>query len=99
MTDAKPKVRKGQAPRPLSRAAFGERFRMAYDDPSFDAEKDAIGRIEEIAGHAYYDTLDRDQALQEETRNVAHAVAHAVGELRAGRLSQPDRDLERRRPK
>jgi len=41
----------------------------------------------------------RDKDVQEEVRNVARAVAHAVGELRAGRLSRPDRDLKRPRMK
>jgi len=42
---------------------------------------------------------DADLALQEEVRNVARAVVHAVGELRAGRLSRPDAGLGRPRPK
>lgn len=46
-----------------------------------------------------HETLDRDQAMQEEVRNVARAVAEAVRQLRAGRLSVPDRDLSRPRPK
>jgi multimeric flavodoxin WrbA len=43
--------------------------------------------------------LDRDQAVQAEVRNVARALAQAVGELRAGRLSAPGRDLPRPRRK
>jgi multimeric flavodoxin WrbA len=46
-----------------------------------------------------HDALDADEALQEEVRNVAQAVANAVGELRAGRLSMPDRSIKRPRPK
>ena len=46
-----------------------------------------------------HEELDRDTAVQEEVRNVARAVANAVAELRAGRLSQPDAKLERPRPK
>jgi multimeric flavodoxin WrbA len=46
-----------------------------------------------------HDALDADSGLQEEVRNVARAVAAAVHELRAGRLAQPDRQLERPRPK
>jgi multimeric flavodoxin WrbA len=46
-----------------------------------------------------HETLDRDTAFQEEVRNVARAVSHAVGELRAGRLSQPDASLKKPRPK
>ena len=43
--------------------------------------------------------LDADVALQEEVRNVARAVVEAVSRLRAGRLSRPDSDLSRPRPK
>ncbi len=46
-----------------------------------------------------HEELDRDTAVQEEVRNVARAVATAVGDLRAGRLSRPDADLDRPRPK
>jgi multimeric flavodoxin WrbA len=46
-----------------------------------------------------HDALDRDTAVQEEVRNVALAVSKAVAELRAGRLSQPDKGLRRPRPK
>lgn len=46
-----------------------------------------------------HETLDRDEAVQEETRNVARAVIHAVNELRAGRLSKPDAGLKPPRPK
>ncbi len=42
---------------------------------------------------------DRDQDLQEEVRNVAHAVAEAVGEMRAGKLVVPDAKLKEPRPK
>ncbi|MES2898612.1 MAG: flavodoxin family protein [Pseudomonadota bacterium] len=46
-----------------------------------------------------HEVFDRDSDFQEEVRNVARAVANAVTELRAGRLSQPDRALTRPRPK
>jgi multimeric flavodoxin WrbA len=46
-----------------------------------------------------HETLDRDEALQEEVRNVARALVNAVKELRAGRLSAPDRALKDPRPK
>lgn len=46
-----------------------------------------------------HEALDLDTAFQSEVRNVARAVANAVGELRAGRLSQPDLQLKRPRPK
>ena len=43
--------------------------------------------------------LDKDRDVQEEVRNAARALAHAVGELRAGRLQPPDAGLRRPRPK
>jgi multimeric flavodoxin WrbA len=46
-----------------------------------------------------HDDLDADKAVQEEVRNVARAVMNAVAEVRAGKLSAPDADLERPRPK
>ena len=46
-----------------------------------------------------HDALDADRAVQEEARNVARSVAAAVVELRAGRLSQPDRKTKPPRPK
>jgi multimeric flavodoxin WrbA len=46
-----------------------------------------------------HEALDRDGGVQEEVRNVARAVAAAVGELRAGTLSVPDANLTRPRPK
>ena len=56
-----------------------------------------IGYYEPYAtGHQ---ALDRDQAVQEEVRNVARALSNAVGELRQGRLSAPDKGLHRPRQK
>lgn len=49
MTD----VRRGQAPATLARAAFGERFRRNFVDPAFDAEREALVRLEEIAWQGY----------------------------------------------
>jgi hypothetical protein len=46
-----------------------------------------------------HEVLDRDEAVQEEVRNVARAVLEAVRELRANQLSMPDRSLQRPRPK
>ena len=47
------KVRKGQAPPALSRAAFGERFRADFLDPAFRAEQPALDRIEAVAWDGY----------------------------------------------
>lgn len=46
-----------------------------------------------------HEALDKDDAVQEETRNVARSVVQAVKALRSGTLSQPDRQLKAPRPK
>ncbi len=48
-------VRTGQAPPPLDRAAFGQRFRARFVDPAFRAEDGALARLEEIAWEAYHE--------------------------------------------
>ena len=48
-------VRKGQAPPALERETFRARFQRNFFDPRFDAERDAIGRLEEIAWRNYCD--------------------------------------------
>ena len=63
-----------------------------------------LSRLDRFIGYyqpyaTSHEELDRDTAVQEEVRNVARAVAAAVGELRAGTLSVPDRKLKRPRPK
>ncbi len=40
-----------------------------------------------------------DKAVQDEVRNVAHAVVKAVAELRSGRLQASQPSLSRPRPK
>ncbi len=64
----------------------------------------SLARLDRYLGYyeSYADSheaLDRDLGFQEEVRNVARAVMKAVEELRAGRLSQPDRALRAPRPK
>jgi multimeric flavodoxin WrbA len=46
-------VRTGQAPPALTRAEFRERFMASYYDPAFDAEREAIDRLEAIAWDGY----------------------------------------------
>jgi multimeric flavodoxin WrbA len=46
-----------------------------------------------------HDALDRDEPMQEETRNVARAVAKSVTELRSGRLQAVQPALSCPRPK
>lgn len=45
------------------------------------------------------EALDKDKAVQDEVRNVAHAVVKAVAELRLGRLQAAQPTLSRPRPK
>ena len=45
-------IRKGQAPAPLTRAEFHERFATRFYDPAFAVEADAIARLEKIAWDA-----------------------------------------------
>jgi multimeric flavodoxin WrbA len=46
-----------------------------------------------------HDALDKDEGLQEEVRNVARAVLHAVCLLRAGGLQRADSGIRPARPK
>src|SRR5688572_31960832 len=50
-----PQVRKGQAPPPHPRDEFRQRFLQDFFDPAYDAERDAISRLEAIAWKAYED--------------------------------------------
>jgi multimeric flavodoxin WrbA len=53
-TTAAPRPRTGQAPAPLDRAAFRERFLQDFQDPRFASEAaDAIDRVEAIAWRNY----------------------------------------------
>jgi multimeric flavodoxin WrbA len=71
---------------------------MGFIDAGVQARLDRyIGYFEPYA--TSHDALDRDAAMQEETRNVARAVAKAVVELRSGRLQAAQPHLSRPRPK
>jgi multimeric flavodoxin WrbA len=64
----------------------------------------AAARLDRFIGYyepyaTSHEALDADTGVQEEVRNAARAVAHAVGELRAGRLRRPDENLKAPRPK
>jgi multimeric flavodoxin WrbA len=59
----------------------------------------AAAKLDRYIGYyePYYnshDLLDKDKAVQEETRNVARSVVEAVKALRTGQLSQPDKQLK-----
>jgi multimeric flavodoxin WrbA len=71
---------------------------MGFIDAGVQARLDRyIGYYEPYA--TSHEALDKDAAVQEETRNVARAVAKAVGELRAGRLQAVQAKLINPRPK
>jgi multimeric flavodoxin WrbA len=67
------------------------------DAGSFATLDRYVGYFESYAES--HEALDRDTGFQEEVRNVALAVASAVGELRAGRVAPFDRGLRSPRPK
>ena len=71
---------------------------MGFIDAGVQARLDRfIGYYQPYA--ISHEALDRDEAVQEEARNVARAVAKAVVELRAGRLQAVQPKLARPRPK
>ena len=71
---------------------------MGFIDAGMQARMDRyIGYYAPYA--TSHDALDKDEAVQEEARNVARAVAKAVAELRAGRLQAVQPVLSRPRPK
>jgi multimeric flavodoxin WrbA len=71
---------------------------MGFIDAGVQARLDRyIGYYEPYA--TSHDALDADIAIQEETRNVARAVAKTVAELRAGRLQAIQPELTNPRPK
>ena len=64
----------------------------------------AMARLDRYIGYyrpyaTSHEELDRDAGVQEEVRNAARALAHAVRELREGRLSDSDAGLKPPRPK
>ena len=56
-----------------------------------------VGYMEPYA--TSHEALDRDTAIQEETRNAARTLIEAVRLMRRGELKQPDAKLCERRPK
>jgi multimeric flavodoxin WrbA len=71
---------------------------MGLLDAGFKSRLDRfVGYYESYA--ASHEALDADTGFQEEVRNVARAVSHAIADSRAGTLSKPDGDLKDPRPK
>ncbi len=92
------KVRKGQAPPTLSRAAFGERFRADFPVPAFCPEQHALDRIESVARDGY--DAYRKAPL---TRNAGPEFADPDYDMSIERLHTRDRlpgaDLAAPRPR
>src|SRR4029077_7448585 len=87
--------------------AGAETLRRILVDWSKDMGLISAGHMAELDRYlGYYEpyatsheALDRDRALQEETRNAARALVQAVRLLRRGRLPEPDARLREARPK
>jgi multimeric flavodoxin WrbA len=71
---------------------------MGFIDAGAQSKLDRfIGYYEPYANS--HEALDKDESIQEETRNVARAVAKTVEELRTGRLQAIQPVLSKPRPK
>lgn len=99
-----PKIRKGQAPAPLPPADFGQRFAQRFTDPAFDAHRDWLQRLQELAYDAYDEGrkaplthaagpgyADPDYQLSDEWRATSQRVAAAAQQH--ARRDLPDRVL------
>jgi multimeric flavodoxin WrbA len=67
-------------------------------------EAGAQARLDRYIGYyepyaTSHESLDRDQGVQDEVRNVARAVLQGLPDLRSGRLRRPDHDLKPPRQK
>ena len=88
-------------------AAGVETLRRSLSDWLSDMGLIAAGRAAQVDGYVGYykpyatshDDLDREKDFQQEVRNAAHSLIHAVRLLRRGALKQPDARLREPRPK
>lgn len=88
-------------------AAGAETLRRTLSDWLSDMGLVAAGHAAQVDGYVGYyqpyatshDDLDRDTDFQEEVRNAARSLIHAVRLLRRGELKQPDAALREPRPK
>ena len=79
------------------KAATGNEVVVSYGASSALAKQIEAGAPADIflsAATNWMDALDKDKPVQDEVRNVARSVVQAVKELRAGRLSQPDKQVK-----
>lgn len=71
---------------------------MGFIDAGAEARLDRyIGYFEPYA--TSHDTLDKDELIQEEVRNVARAVLHTVAAMRSGTIPIRKPGISRPRPK
>ena len=88
-------------------AAGVETLRRSLSDWLSDMGLIAAGRAAQVDGYVGYykpyatshDDLDREKDFQQEVRNAARSLIHAVRLLRRGALKQPDARLREPRPK
>ena len=88
-------------------AAGSESLRRALTDWLMDMELVRAGNAATLDRYVGYyepyatshEALDRDTAVQEETRNAARSLVAAVRAMRDGRFEAPDAGLESPRPK
>jgi hypothetical protein len=103
------KIRTGQASTPLTRAQFRERFNGRFYDPAFEAERDAIARLEAIAWDAVQEgrkapiTRPAGRGFADPTYEISVQRLEICKRLKAaqrrrsdsaGRLSQPDKQIK-----
>jgi multimeric flavodoxin WrbA len=99
-----PPPREGQASPPVDRATFHVRFMHRFSDPAFDAEREALARLEQIAFDAMTEGrkaprtrpagpgfADPDYALSDEWREAHERLQRA--QVRWGRPETPSRVL------
>jgi multimeric flavodoxin WrbA len=88
-------------------AVGAETLRRSLSDWLTDMSLVQASRTAEVDGYVGYmepyatshQALDRDQDFQEQTRNAARALGHAVKLSREGRYQRPDEDIEDPIPK
>ena len=88
-------------------AAGAETLRRTLSDWLSDMGLIAAGHAAQVDGYVGYykpyatshDDLDHDKEFQEEVRNAARSLIHAVRLLRRGEFKQPDAALREPRPK
>ena len=79
-------IRKGQAPAPLTRTQFRERFNLRDYNPAFDTECGAIARLEDIAWEAMQD--GRCSAAAKLDRHIGYYGLYSSSRARSNRTAR-----------